>query len=159
MSQFNRIASFVVASQLDTDEQTAAEIVAASIDGNILIYSNSPRGTIGAVDITDPSAPVGLGELDMGGEPTSVTVKGNLALVAVNTSPNFVNPSGKLVAVDISTAGILREWDLGGQPDSISISADGNYAVIAIENERDEDYLQPQFNQLDNHTDFPHRIG
>ena len=148
MSQFNRIASFVVASQLDTDEQTAAEIVAASIDGNILIYSNSPRGTIGAVDITDPSAPVGLGELDMGGEPTSVTVKGNLALVAVNTSPDFVNPSGKLVAVDISTAGILREWDLGGQPDSISISADGNYAVIAIENERDEDVNDGALPQL-----------
>lgn len=29
--------------------------------------------------------------------------------------------------------------DLGGQPDSIAVSPDGNYAVIAIENERDED--------------------
>lgn len=147
---FNRIASFVVASQLDptsnTNTETAAEIVAASTDGNTLVYSNSPQGTIGFVDITNPAAPVGLGELDMAGEPTSVTVLGNYVLVAVNTSfdlqgnPDFVNPSGKLVAVNIATQEILREWDLGGQPDSIAVSPDGTYAVIAIENERDEKF-------------------
>lgn len=143
-NSFNRIASFVIASQLDpnsnTDLETAAEIVASSIDGNTLIYSNSPRGTIGFVDITDPSAPVGLGEIEVGGEPTSVTVKDNYALVAVNTSPDFINPSGQLVAVNITTQELLgTTWDLGGQPDSIAVSPDGNYAVIAIENERDED--------------------
>lgn len=143
---FNRISSFIVASQLDpssnTDLETAAEIVAASSDGNTLIYSNSPQGTVGFVDITDPAAPQGLGEVAVGGEPTSVTVKGNYALVAVNTSPDFINPSGQLVVLDITTRTVLdipnAPWDLGGQPDAIAMSPDGNYAVLAIENERDE---------------------
>ncbi len=152
MSQFNRIASFVVASQIDaqsnTDTETAAEIVASSVDGNTLVYSNSPQGTLGFVDITNPNAPQGLGEITVGGEPTSVTVKGNLALVAVNTSADFVNTSGQLLAVDIATQTIVRTWDIGGQPDSIAVSPDGNYAVIAIENERDEDFNDGALPQL-----------
>ncbi|MEB3357305.1 MAG: esterase-like activity of phytase family protein [Synechococcales bacterium] len=152
MSQFNRIASFVVASQLDpnsnTDLQTAAEIVTVSTDGNTLIYSDSPQGQIGFVDITNPSAPVGLGVLDVDGEPTSVAVLDNYALVAVNTSPDFINPSGQLRAVDISSQTIVRSWDIGGQPDSIAVSPDGNYAVIAIENERDEDFEDGGIPQL-----------
>ncbi|MEB3211796.1 MAG: esterase-like activity of phytase family protein [Leptolyngbyaceae bacterium] len=143
MSQFNRVSSFIVASQLDpnsnTDLQTAAEIVAVSTDGNTLIYSDSPQGQVGFVDITNPSAPVGLGVLDVNGEPTSVAVLDNFALVAVNTSPDFVNPSGQLRAIDIASQTIVRSLDIGGQPDSIAVSPDGDYAVIAIENERDED--------------------
>ena len=146
MTQFNRIASFIVASQIEpnsnTDIETAAEIVAVSADGNTLMYSDSPQEQIGLVDISDPSAPTGLGVLGVGGEPTSVEVLGNYALVAVNTSADFINTSGQLVAVDISTPAapsITNTWDIGGQPDSIAVSPDGNYAVIAIENERDED--------------------
>ena len=149
---FNRIASFVVASQIDptsnTNTETAAEIVAASTDGNTLVYSNSPQGTIGFVDITDPAAPVGLGELDMDGEPTSVTVLGNYVLVAVNTSADFLNPSGQLRAIDLTTQQIIQSWDIGGQPDSIAVSPDGTYAVIAIENERDEDLNDGALPQL-----------
>ncbi len=152
MSQFNRIASFVVASQIEpnsnTNTETAAEIVAASTDGNTLVYSNSPQGTIGFVDITNPAAPVGLGELDMAGEPTSVTVLGDYVLVAVNTSADFVNPSGQLRAIDLATQQIVQSWNIGGQPDSIAVSPDGTYAVIAIENERDEDLNDGALPQL-----------
>ncbi|MGF1498618.1 MAG: esterase-like activity of phytase family protein [Elainellaceae cyanobacterium] len=144
MSQFNRIASFIVASQIDpnsnTDLETAAEIVAASTDGNTLIYSDSPQGQVGFVDITDPAAPFGLGVLDVDGEPTSVAVLDDIyALVAVNTSEDFINPSGQLRVIDIANQSIVQSLGIGGQPDSIAVSPDGNYAVIAIENERDED--------------------
>jgi len=143
MPQFNRISSFVVASQIDpnsnTDLETAAEIVAASTDGNTLIYSDSPQEQIGFVDITDPSQPLGLGAVDLDGEPTSVAVLGDFALVAINTSADFVDTSGQLIAVDIATQTVVQSLDIGGQPDSIAVSPDGNYAVIAIENERDED--------------------
>ena len=74
---FNRTATFTVCSQIgsscETDVETAAEIVAASEDGMTLVYTNSPRGEIGFVDITNPAAPVALGALAMGGEPTSAS--------------------------------------------------------------------------------------
>ena len=61
------------------------------------------------------------------------------ALVAVNTSTDFVNVSGNLVVVDIATRTIVETIALGGQPDAIAVSPDGAYAAVAIENERDED--------------------
>ena len=102
---FNRDASFFVCNQLgsscESDDETAAEIVAASSDGMTLIYSNSPANSVGFVDITDPAAPAGLGGVALPGEPTSVAVLGGRALVAVNTSADFVNVAGQLVVVKI----------------------------------------------------------
>ncbi len=139
---FNRTATFAVCQQVgascETDDETAPEIVAASEDGMTLVYSNSPKGEIGFVDITDVKAPKALGALAMGGEPTSVTVLGTNALVAVNTSPDFVNPSGKLAVVDIASRKLIAEITLPGQPDSIARSKDGKYIAVVIENERDE---------------------
>jgi hypothetical protein len=139
---FNRLSTFAICSQLGSSCESAtpvnAEIVAASSDGMTLIYTSGLSQQVGFVDITNPDTPVGLGSLNMGGEPTSVAVVGTFALVAVNTSPSFVAPSGKLVVVDIATRTAVAELDLGGQPDSVAVSKDGRYAAIAIENERDE---------------------
>lgn len=142
-SYFNRIANFAVCSQIEptcnTDEETSAEIVAASQDGMTLIYTDSPLEQVGFVDITDPTAPTGLGTLALTGEPTSVAVQGDYALVAINTSADFVNVSGELVVIDIASRSVITTLDLGGQPDSIAVSPDGAYAAVVIENERDED--------------------
>ena len=140
---FSRVASFAVCTQLDptcdTDEETAAEIAAVSSDGMTLLYSDSPQGALGFVDITTPSAPVAAGVLDLAGEPTSVTVKGDYALVAVNTSNgDFVNTSGVLNVINIANQTSVAQLPLGGQPDSIAVSPDGNYAAVVIENERNE---------------------
>lgn len=139
---FNRTATFAVCQQVgascETAVATSPEIVAASEDGMTLIYSNSLKGEIGFVDITDVKVPKALGALAMGGEPTSVTVLGANALVAVNTSPSFVAPSGKLAVVDIASRKLIAEITLPGQPDSIARSKDGKYLAIVIENERDE---------------------
>ena len=86
---FNRIASFPVALNAPEAEATSSEIITATDDGMTLIYSDSPNGGIGFVDITDASAPKPAGYMDMGGEPTSVTVIGAKAYVAVNTSESF----------------------------------------------------------------------
>lgn len=141
---FNRVSSFLVCSltetTCDTDTETAAEIVAASGDGNTLIFSDSPSEQIGFVNITDPANPAGIGTLALTGEPTSVSVKGDYALVGVNTSTDFVTTSGDLVVVDIATRTQVASIALGGQPDSVAVSPDGNFAVVAIENERDEDH-------------------
>lgn len=149
---FNRIASFLVCSQLDEncndDTETASEIVAASEDGNTLVYTDSPLEAIGFVDITDPASPAPLGIVALDGEPTSVAVVGPYALVGVNTSEDFVNTSGDLVVFDIASQTSVRTLPLVGQPDAVAVSPDGNYAAIAIENERDEDLgdgAPPQF--------------
>ena len=96
---FNRIASFPVPLNLpagaDALTATSAEIIAASGDGMTLIYSDSPQGAVGLIDIGDPAAPQPLGSVAMGGEPTSVATLGEVAFVAVNTSESFTAPSGR----------------------------------------------------------------
>lgn len=140
---FVRIASFPVCSQIEedcnTDEETAAEILDVSEDGLTLVYSDSPQEVIGFIDITDSFNPTAAGTLAVGGEPTSVAVAGDYVLVGVNTSEDFINTSGVLKVVRISDQTEVASLDLGGQPDSVAVSPDGQFAAIAIENERDED--------------------
>ncbi|MCJ8147929.1 esterase-like activity of phytase family protein [Shinella sedimenti] len=140
---FNRIASFAVADNLpDGTEKatpTSAEIIAATEDGNTLVYSDSPNKAIGFVDITDAKAPKAGGSVRLEGEPTSVTVAGAKVLVAVNTRESFTNPSGVLAQVDLASKAVEATCDIGGQPDSIALNKDKTIAAIAIENERDED--------------------
>ena len=136
---FKRIATFPVYLNTDINVETVAEIVAASDDGNTLVYTDGKTENLGFVDITNPSHPMPAGTTPLGGEPTSVAVAGQYALAAVNTSPSFIAPSGNLQVIDIDTHVLVTSFDLGGQPDSIAISSDASYAAIVIENERDED--------------------
>ena len=147
---FDRIASFPITANLGPDEDkkgdTVAEIISASEDGKLLVYTDSPRKAIRFIDITDASRPKPGGMVALGGEPTSVKVAGGRAFVAVNTSESFAKPSGKLVVVDLTTKKIAAECAVPGQPDSVAIGA--GILAIAIENERDEtvnDGAIPQF--------------
>ncbi len=139
---FQRVGTFAnYRNNANIADATVSEIVAATADGRTLIYTDSTMGAIGFVDITNPAQPAPLGKLPFadGHEPTSVDVLGNeYALVAVNSSESFTNASGYLAVVDLATRTVTRQIDLGGQPDSIKISADKRYAAVVIENERDE---------------------
>ena len=149
---FNRIASFETVQNMaegeDKARESSAEIIAASDDGMTLVYTDSPLGVIGRIDITDPKAPKAMGNTDMGGEPTSVTVIGNTAYVAVNTSESYTNPSGKLVAVDLASGEAIATCELGGQPDSTAHDDAGTFIAVAIENERDEDLGDGRVGQM-----------
>jgi hypothetical protein len=136
---FNRIASFAVAENNEDAEATSSEIIAASEDGNMLVYSDSPGGGLGFIDITDASAPKAAGYVAVDGEPTSVTIVGDKVYAAVNTSEDFVNPSGELLVIDMASKVVEETVELGGQPDSIAHNDAGTLLAIAIENERDED--------------------
>jgi len=140
-NSFNRIATFPVFLNSSIENETVAEIVTASQDGQTLIYTDGKMEAIGFVDIKNAKKPRAAGFVNVGGEPTSVAVQNKYALAAVNTTPEkeFIYVSGKLVVIDIKSQKIKREIELGGQPDSIAVSPDGRYAVVAIENERDED--------------------
>jgi hypothetical protein len=140
---FNRVASFPVIANMAEGEDTArtssAEIITVSGDGMTLVYSDSPLGVLGFVDITDPAAPVALGNMAVEGEPTSVTAQGGTVFAAVNTRASFTDPSGFIAAIDIATMTETGRCDLGGQPDSSAVAPDGSFVAVAIENERDED--------------------
>ncbi|SKA14479.1 esterase-like activity of phytase family protein [Consotaella salsifontis] len=149
---FNRVASFPVATNIPGDQDKAhpssAEIIAASEDGNTLVYSDSPLGGIGFIDITDPRAPKAAGYVKVDGEPTSVAISGDSVLAAVNTSENYKNPSGKLITIGLKSHETSTTCDLGGQPDSVAVSPDKSFAAIAIENERDEDLNDGELPQM-----------
>lgn len=147
-SKFDRVATFEVISNLCDglpltdacyDEEHAAEIVVPTKDGNTLIYTDSPGETLGFVDISDPANPKGDGIIELDGEPTSVAIVRDFAVVGVNTSEDFVNVGGELVVIDLATRTVVRSIDLGGQPDSVAVSPNNRYIAIAIENERNED--------------------
>jgi len=146
---FNRISSFATfANAQDASAQSSAEIISASGDGMTLVYSDSPLGVIGMIDITDPAAPLAKGTIDVGGEPTAVSVLNDIAMTAVNTSQSFTAPSGVLMAFDLVTLQQVAACDLGGQPDSTAIAPDGSFITIAIENERDEDLADGRLGQM-----------
>lgn len=149
---FNRIASFETSLNMaageDRSRETSAEIIAATADGMTLVYTDSPLGVIGRVDITDPKSPKPLGNVNVGGEPTSVGVAGNTAFVGVNTSESYTAPSGYLATIDLASGEIIGKCDLGGQPDSIAVAKDGSFVSVAIENERDEDLGDGRTGQL-----------
>lgn len=136
-SRFQRFDTMSVFRNSSASEHTAAEIAAATADGKLVVYTDSPARRIGFARTGRKLTPDGV--LPMPGEPTSVDIVGDLALVAVNTSKSHAEPSGVLVVVDLRTRAVVAEHELGGQPDSIDISKNGRYAAIAIENERDED--------------------
>jgi hypothetical protein len=149
---FERIAIFLVCENTSCDreevEASAAEIVTATGDGRTLIYSDSLSGRVGFVDIEDPAAPRAAGTVPVDGEPTSVSVVGRYALVAVNTSASFAEASGELLVFDVETCladvgscAPVARLDLGGQPDSVAIDPSSRFAAIVIENERNEEVV------------------
>lgn len=140
---FNRISTFPVIANMadgeDVSRASSAEIISVSEDGNRLIYTDSPLGVLGLIDITDPRAPKPLGNVALNGEPTTAHIIGDRAVVAVNTSESYTRPSGRLVTVDTASAKEIASCDIGGQPDSVAVAPDGSFVAIAVENERDED--------------------
>ena len=147
-ANFSQVGKFGTPANNQKKVETSAEIIAATADGMTLVYSDSPAKVIGMIDISDPSDPQPLGSIQLDGEPTSVAVKNGKAYVGINTSPNFTEPSGHLLVIDIATKNKVGRFDLGGQPDSVAVSPDGTFVAVAIENERNEDINDEKIPQL-----------
>ncbi len=149
---FTRVATVPVYTNLPADmdkaTETAAEIMSATADGMTLVYTDSPGEALGFFDISNPAQPKPLGRVDLGGEPTSVYIVGDYALVAVNTSESYTNPSGHLAVVSVKDHSIVAKCDVGGQPDSVGAAKDGKFVAIAVESERDEELNDGEIPQL-----------
>ncbi|MFI2303351.1 esterase-like activity of phytase family protein [Actinacidiphila glaucinigra] len=150
---FQRTATYPVFQNRPAGEDpataTVAEISAVSEDGRTLVYTDALARRIGFLDIADPGSPRGIGTLslaelgDAEDEPTSVAVVGQYVLVVVNTSSGYSTPSGRLDVISLRDRKRVTSFDLGGQPDSITVTKNKRYAAIAIENERDEEATPP----------------
>lgn len=148
---FQRIATFAnYHNNTDLSDETVSEIIAATADGRLLVYTDSPGEQIGFIDIKDAAHPAPAGTVPLGGQPTSVDVIGNkYTVVGVNTSDeDYDNPSGNLVVVDLNTAATVATIPLDGQPDSVKVSPDQQYIAVVIENERDEGESDGELPQL-----------
>ncbi len=147
---FNRIASFgTYLNNGDmSGEESSAEIISATPDGMMLVYSDSPLEVIGMIDISDPANPQPAGTIALDGEPTAVSVLGGTVFVGINTSESYTEPSGHLAHYVLETGELAADCDLGGQPDSTAVAPDGSFVTVAIENERDEDLGDGRVGQM-----------
>lgn len=128
-----------------------AEIISATADGNTLVYTNADDGKVGLLDIRDPQNPQPLNNIDVSdiGEPTAVAVtpNGRYALVTVLDLAEEITDQqpGTLVFIDLARQEIAARVPLLGiGPDNLNVTPDGKKAIIAIEDEEDEDNLPGQ---------------
>lgn len=131
---------YATANTTDPTAESVAEISTLTKDGSTLIYTDAAQEQIGFVDVSDPANPQPAGSLAVGGEPTSVYATNKYVLVVVDTSESYTDPSGKVIVLHAKTLQVVTELELGGQPDSIDVTSNGKTAVIAIENQRDEEF-------------------
>ncbi len=152
--RYHRLATYPVylnkPGEDPVEAETVAEISTVTPDGNTVIYTDAAAKRIGFLDIRDPAKPAGRGTLSLAelghadDQPTSVAAIGEFVLVVVDTTGgDFTKPSGRVDIVRVADRTRVHSIDLGGQPDSIAISADGSFAAIAMENQRDEEFTPP----------------
>lgn len=139
---FQRIASIEAVRNVPADRQVSkksvAEIVAASEDGMLLVYTDGEQKGVGLIDLRDPTNPKPAGFVPVDGEPTSVVISHGKALVAVDASTRFDQPQGHLAVIDLKSKKLTERCQLQGQPDSVALDKSARHLVIAIENQRDE---------------------
>lgn len=150
---FNRIATFQVPLNLPADrdakKKTVSEIISANEAGTLLAYTDAEQKAIGLIDITMANEPKPAGFIPVGGEPTSVVILGERAFaVVVSSGDNFKEPAGHLATIDLKTKQVAAKCELGGQPDSITLTKDKGKLAIVIENERDEKLNKGDLPQL-----------
>lgn len=144
------VAGFRLISKFTAPGGPIAEIIAATPDGNTLVYTSSVDQSVGFLDLTTPRAPVASGSVDIAetvpnhaGQATSVAVTpdGRYAVVTVKdtTDPIGRADPGRLVFIEIASRTIAGSVVLGVGPDSVRLTPDGSKAVIAIEDEEDAD--------------------
>ncbi len=113
-------------------EQGAAEIVAHDPISQRLFVINAGAGTMDILDISNPSAPMLVRQVDIL-NPNSVAVKNGLIAVASEADQGGV--AGSVVFFD-ADGNNLGSVIVGFLPDSLAFSPDGNTIVVANEGER-----------------------
>jgi len=129
-------------------EGAVAEIMAATPDGNTIVFTNSEDQQVGILGISNPRQPRLLATVDVSqfGEPTAVAVtpNGQYALVTVlDTTEEIADQQpGTLAFIDLRQRRLVASVPLAGiGPDNLAMTPDSRKAIIAIEDEEDEEGL------------------
>lgn len=130
-----------------------AEIAASTPDGSRLLVTEADKGSVSVLDITYTDQvrevkSISFSSLSDKAEVTSVAVMpdGKHAIAVIRTGDNFNDPNpGMAAVIDLDTYEIAKVYEIGIGPDSIAISRDGSYAVIAIEDEE----IDPKTEEFD----------
>ncbi|MDA0138514.1 hypothetical protein [Solirubrobacter deserti] len=119
-----------------TSGSQTPEIADVTPDGMRLFTTLGERG-FSAWDLSDPAKPkfqrtIGIGN---GAYVTSVNVTPDGRHLLVTQKASGTLQVSRLSVFDARTLAPLVTWPLAGQPDGVAISPDGQWALIAIENE------------------------
>ena len=115
--------------------EAGAEITAHDPRTQRLFTTNSADGTLDIVDISDPSMPTLVDQIDMsayGAGLNSVAVKNGLVAVAVENADG--NRPGSVVLFD-TDGNLVGGAGAGVLPDMVTFTPDGQYLLVANEGE------------------------
>ncbi|MCE7999687.1 MAG: alkaline phosphatase [Rhodobiaceae bacterium] len=133
---FNHLSTY----ETGVFDEGAAEIVAYAPSVQRLYVVNADAGEVEVLDISDPTLPTKLSTLSTRGHGNgvnSVAVQGDLVAVAV-VGQSKQDP-GKVVFFDLDgneKGSVL----VGANPDMVTFTPDGAYALVANEGEPSKDY-------------------
>ncbi|WP_298532682.1 esterase-like activity of phytase family protein [uncultured Algibacter sp.] len=127
-------------SNYETNTEGSAETVAYDVINQQAFFTNSANNSFTIVDISDPSTPVLVKNVDLstyGAGPNSIAVNGSIVAVAVEADPKQ-NP-GKVVFFDLDGV-YVNEITAGALPDMLTFTPDGMKLLVANEGEPSDDY-------------------
>ncbi|WP_153427375.1 choice-of-anchor I family protein [Streptomyces alkaliphilus] len=114
--------------------ESAAEITAWDPDTARLFVVSAVAGAVDVLDLSDPTDPRKVGELDAPGA-NSVAVHDGLVAVAREASPK--TDPGTVAFFRASDLRPIREVRVGALPDALTFTPDGRRVVVANEGEPD----------------------
>ncbi len=121
-------------------DEGAAEIVSYDPISQRAFFTNANDNSVGILDISDPSAPTLVSEIDLsayGGGVNSLDVYDGIVAVAVEAEIKQEN--GSVVFFD-TDGSYLNDVEVGALPDMVIFSPDGQYVITANEGEPNDDY-------------------
>ncbi|MBK7872036.1 MAG: choice-of-anchor I family protein [Saprospiraceae bacterium] len=132
--------NFLSTYQTNVFDAGAAEIAAFDAMSARLFFTNADANTVTILDISNPSMPTKVKDVDMtiyGGGVNSVAVYNGLVAVAVES--NNKTDDGKVVFFD-TNGDFISEVTVGALPDMVTFSHDGTKVLTANEGEPNSDY-------------------
>ncbi|PHN03792.1 choice-of-anchor I domain-containing protein [Flavilitoribacter nigricans] len=121
-------------------DEGAAEIVAYDPGTQRLFFTNADAGTIDVLDISNPSIPTLIQQIDISAYGDGVnSVAVNNGLVAAAVENEVATAAGSVVFFD-AAGNFLNQVTAGVLPDMVTFSPDGTKVLVANEGEPDDDY-------------------